>query len=299
MNSNAKPVSYKILSRAELNKIKKTIFMVFECFIWSKNPVGSVAYSIVAREISVIQYFVEYHYLKKIKLSSTGLRIYLVDNKDEARMEKPIKGVYPLLNYYMYFDFEHYFNLTDNYEKKKVIIAMFKEGIYRAAEFMSWNTDPLLDAFNLIDALDYTFVNVTKRKRFKGVKKFMQIETVCEPGFYHYYLLVKEKEELLSRHKIVTLNAFYNLFWEHNRIVSEARWEDANTFVIVGQKGHLERIRFEYKLDTDKLTQTFNLEPDLNKEEFMEEYDMATTTELSKIENFYSNFKSSKWHIYL
>jgi len=276
--------------------------MVFDCFIWRKGPalkLRDVQYSVIAREISVIQNFVEYHYLKKIKIGSTGLRLYLVQSKDEERMDKPIKGDYPLLNFYMYFDFEHYANLSDIYEKKKTIIAMFKEGIYRAAEFMSWDMDQLMDAFNQIDALDYTFVNITKRKRLKGVKRYMQIETVCEPGFYHYYLAVKEKDELISRHKIITLNSFYNLFWEHNRIVSEVRWEDANTFIIVGKKGHLERIRFEYKLDKDQISMIFNLEPDLNKDEFMEEFDLATTEDIEKIEKVLSNRNTSKWHIYL
>ncbi|WP_312788856.1 hypothetical protein [Sphingobacterium sp.] len=214
-------------------------------------------------------------------------------------MEKPIKGVYPLLNYYMPFDFENYSNLNDNYAKKKVIVAMFKEGIFRAADFMSWDIDPLLDAFNKVDKLNCHFMHTTTKKRFKGVKRYVQLETECEPGFYHYYLVVKEKNELINRHKIVTLNAFYNLFLENNRVVSESRWEDANTFVILGKKGQLERIRFEYKLNIDQITRIFNLEPDINKEEFMEEFDLATTEDLKKIEMVLTNRNTSRWHIYI
>ena len=260
--------------------------MIFDCFVWSQNPIlklRDVQFSIVAREISVLQNFVEHQYLKKIKLNSSGLRIFLVQIENEEIVEKPIKGVYPLVNLYMYFDFEHYLSLDDNYEKKKVIIAMFKEGVNRAAEFMGWDMNPLIDAFNQIDALNYEFKSSSTTKRFKGVKRYVQLETECEPGFYNYYLVIKEKEELISRHKVVTLNAFYNTFFEGNRIISEMKWEDANTFVILGKKGHLERIRFEYKLDTDILNTTFHLENDVNKDEFMEEFDLATTEDPEKL----------------
>ncbi|WP_343559649.1 hypothetical protein, partial [Sphingobacterium sp.] len=67
---------------------------------------------------------------------------------------------------------------------------------------------------------------------------------------------------------------------------------------VSGKKGELERIRFEYKLDEDKLTRKFVLEPAI-VEEFMEEFDLATTMDDQKIEMVLSNRDTSKWHIYI
>lgn len=175
---------------------------------------------------------------------------------------------------------------------------MLQEAVLEIANVMEWDIDILLDTFAEIDKLNYHFVHLTKKKRFKGVKRLMQVETVSEPGFYHYNLLVYEKDKLISRHPIVTLNAFYNLFFEANRVVSEMKWEDANTFVVLGKKGELERIRFEYKLDEDKLTRIFTLEPAI-VEEFMEEFDLATTSDPQKIEMVLRNRDTSKWRIYI
>ena len=273
--------------------------MKFQCFVDINNQDNSSKTRKIAREISVLENFIAYHYLKTIKTKALGLRIYLISDKLKERINNPIAGIYPLVNIYMYFDFDNYLKSTNNYEKKEIIIKMFKEGIYRCAESMVWDIDPFIDAFQKIDALDFTFVSHTKKKRYKGIKKYIQLETVCEPGFYHYYLLVKEGEKLHSRHKVVTINAFYNLFFEHNRIITEDRWEDSNTFVILGKKGHLERIKYEYKIDTDTLTTIFNLEPDVNEKEFMEEFDLATTQDPKKIELVLNNNDTLKWHIYI
>lgn len=275
--------------------------MTFECYSGSQfiTEIAREDFLFVGKNILPISTYLEQHYFKKIKVDCSGLRIYLVDEISKERIDKPVKGVTSWVNLLMHFDFKHYLSLNQDFEKKKVIIAMFKEGIYRAAEFMNWDMNPLMDAFNQIDALNYHFVNTSTKKRFKGVKRYVQLETECQPGFYHYYLVVKEKDELISRHKVVTMNAFYNIFFEGNRVISEMRWEDANTFVIVGKKGHLERIRFEYKVDSDELTRTFNLESDIDEKEFMEEFDLATTEDLKKIKKVLSNRDTSKWHIYI
>lgn len=275
--------------------------MTFECYASSQYvtnlPIEKIKY--VSKDMLPITSFIESDFFKKIKVGCSGLRIYLVDKKEIERIDKPIKGVTSWVNTFLYFDFENYLNLSDNYEKKKMIIATFKDGIYRTVEFMGWDMRLLSEAFSQINALDYTFVNISTKKRFKGVKRYMQLEIESEPGFCHYYLAVREHGELISRHKVVSMNAFYNVFFESNRIVSEMRWEDANTFVIVGKKGHLERIRFEYKLDIDRLITMFKLEPDINEKEFMEEYNLATTNDIEKIKNMLANKDLNKWHVYL
>lgn len=271
--------------------------MTFECFAnGSSDETLLPNIKSISKQILPIITFLEYKYFKKIK--NTSLRIYLVDNKELEFIDKPIKGVRTWVNYFMYFDFQNFLNNNNSHQKKQAIILMLKEGIYKVAEEMQWEINPLLDAFNEIDKLNYQFVNTSKIKRFKGVKRYIQLETICEPGFYHYYLLIKEKEQIISRHKVVTLNAFYNLYFEGNRILSEMKWEDENTFVILGKKGELERIRYEYKLDTDNLTTSFHVEPEIEAA-FMEEYDLATTEDPIVIEKILKNMDTHKWHIYI
>ena len=227
--------------------------MTFECFVWSSNSENQAleGIEVVGSEIRAIALFLEKKVLKKIRNGTPGLRLYLVDKKENEHLDKPIKGVISWVNFFMYFDFERYLNLPDNLEKKKMIVAMLKEGAERASEIMKWDIEPFNEAFHQIETLNYSFVNTSTRKRFKGVKRYVHLERVVDIGFYNFYLVVKEKDEIISRHKVVTLNQYYNIFFESNRIISEMRWEDENTFAILGKKGHLERIRFEYKFDTD------------------------------------------------
>lgn len=272
--------------------------MTLECFANGSTDDEALLPNIksISKQILPIVVFLEFNYFKKIK--NTSLRIYLVDDKELEYIDKPLKGVRTWVNYFKYFNFQEFLNLNNIQQKKQAIIKMLKEGVYEVAEEMKWDINPMLDAFNEIDNLNYQFVNTSKMKRFKGVKRYIQLETVCEPGFYHYYLLVKEKEQFISRHKVVTLNSFYNIFFEGNRILSEMKWEDENTFVVLGKKGELERIRFEYKFDTDQLTTIFNVEPNIESE-FMEEYDLATTEDPKKIELILKNMDTNKWHVYI
>ncbi|WP_343560952.1 hypothetical protein [Sphingobacterium sp.] len=272
--------------------------MNLECFIDVTTVDVTIPYIILGKEMSVICNLIEHEYFRKIKIGSTGLRIYLIEPTQQEKIDRPIKGIYPLVNYYKQFDFQEYLQLKDNDSKKALTVKMLKEAVLKIGNEMDWNIDVLLDAFAEVDKLNYHFVHLTNKKRFKGVKRQMQVETIVEPGFLHYNLLVYEKDTLMSRHHIVTLNAFYNLFFEANRVVSEAKWEDANTFVVSGKKGELERIRFEYKLDEDKLTRKFVLEHAI-VEEFMEEFDLATTMDEQKIEMVLRNRDTSKWHIYI
>ncbi|WP_343560954.1 hypothetical protein, partial [Sphingobacterium sp.] len=211
--------------------------MYLECFIWSDASDRSVLYSRMAREMYIIANFIEHEFFRKIKIGSTGLRIYLIEPTQQEKIDKPIKGIYSLVNYYKQFDFQEYFQLKDDHSKKALTVKILKEAVLKIANEMDWDIDVLLDAFAEVDKLNYHFAHLTNKKRFKGVKRKMQVETIVEPGFLHYNLLVYEKDTIMSRHHIVTLNAFYNLFFEANRVVSEAKWEDANTFVVSGKKG--------------------------------------------------------------
>lgn len=274
--------------------------MNIECYLKSNSSLNSKSIDRfkIGKQLIPIISFLNKTYFKKIKVPGSLIRVYLVENLAEERIDKPIKSVRSWTNFFMYYDIERLLQLKDDLSVKKEIITILKVGIQRVVNEMGWEINPILEVFNEIDSLNYQFIETSKKMKYKGVKEYIQLETVCEPGFYHYYLLVKENDKLISKHKVVTLNAFYNLFFEGNRILSEMKWEDENTFVILGKKGELTRIRFEYSLDSDSLKTRFNLEPEVEAD-FLEEFDLATTEDPIKIDRIVSNQDVNKWHIYI
>ena len=275
--------------------------MTLECFASSQNKVDLPLSKIkrVSKDVLPLILFLESNFFKKIKVDgASGLRIYFVENHIDEEVQGPFKGFQSWINYYMPFNFTEYFKLENSHSKKLFLIDKIKEGILNIANQFNWSRELFLQIFEEIDALEGMLLTYSKKYRLKGLKAQAQIEIGCEPGYYQYNLLLLEKDSVISRHHIVTLNAYYNIFFEGNRIISEMKWEDENTFVILGKKGELERIRFEYKLDKDKLTRIFTLEPTI-VDEFMEEFDLATTTDEQKVDIILNNMDTNKWHIYI
>lgn len=275
--------------------------MTIECFASSQNNMNIALSQIkrVSKDVLPIILFLESQFFKKIKVDgASGLRIYFVENLIDEEVQGSFKGFQSWINYYMPFNFTEYFKLENSFSKKLFLIDSIKEGFLNIANQFNWNKDLFLQIFEEIDALDGKLLTYSKKYRLKGIKYLAQIEIGCETGYYHYNLLLLLKDRVISSNHIVTLNAYYNIFFDSNRIITEMKWEDENTFVILGKKGELERIRFEYKLDEDKLTRIFTLEPAI-VEEFMEEFDLATTTDKQKIEMILDNTDTNKWHKYI
>ncbi|WP_343559644.1 hypothetical protein [Sphingobacterium sp.] len=275
--------------------------MTFECFASSQNNTNLTLPQIkrVSKDVLPLILFLESNFFKRIRVDgASGLRIYFVENLIDEEVQGPFKGIQSWINYYMPFNFTEYFNLKNSHSKKLFLIDKIKAGILNIANQFNWNRDLFLQIFDEIDALEGKLITYSKKYRLKGLKTQAQIEICCETGYYQYNLLLLEKDSVISKHHIVTLNAYYNIFFEGNRIISEMKWEDENTFVILGKKGELERIRFEYKLEKDTLTRIFTVEPAI-VDEFMEEFDLATTTDEQKIQIILNNMDTGKWHIYI
>lgn len=253
-------------------------------------------------EISTIVTFISSVCFKTIRIPGvSGIRIDLTDNIESEHIYKPIKGVYPICRRVQYFNFNGFLAASPN-EKKEMIVIMVKNGVTTVSHEMNWEIDPILDALNLLDGLNLNFCYaVTKAKAYKSGKVKIHLECCIEPGFSNYDLVIQSKSDKIKR-RVISLNAYYgmaDIYTGASRIVTEAKWQDERTYLVVGKKGELERVYFKYDIIADKMEISFNLDSDVNRSEFEEEFDLATTVDDKKILKILTEQSFSKWHIYL
>lgn len=266
------------------------------------NGLSTFDQKLVNAELSAIVAFISVKCFKSIRIPDTpGIRIDLTDNIQNERIDKPIIGVYPVCRCVQYFNFIEFFS-ADNTQKKIQIINLIKKGVTSVSHEMGWETDSIWDALNLLDSLNLNFsFEFNKPKAYKGGQAEIYVECSIEPGYNNYDLIIQIKGKIAKRHRVVSLNHYYGIadfYTGPSRIISEGKWQDENTYLIVGKKGHLERIVFKYDLTKDTIEISFNLEPDVNKETFMEEFRLSTTNDPNEIKKVLEE-TSFKWHEYL
>lgn len=252
-----------------------------------------------------VRYIINYFssYFSDLKFEGvTGIRIDLNADMDNVYVKKP-EYAYPICRVVFPYDYENKFIGKSSIDQKKQILLIFKKAILLCCKEMNWDQKIFIERFELIEALDFNYkLFWNKPKRLKGSKTKINIETEFQPGFMHYFIIRENPDGVKVRKYFTTLNSYYNyfdVFGQSSRIITEAKWIDANTYLIIGKKGHLERIKFEYKLDSNEVRTIFNLESDINHLEFKEEFEMATAQDDEKIFIILNNKDLNKWHIYI
>ncbi|MBB5356242.1 hypothetical protein HNR43_002222 [Anoxybacillus mongoliensis] len=141
-----------------------------------------------------------------------------------SEKEMGIEMVPDFITVYVEMDYNQYFSLMDNLEKKKMTLELVQQGVEKLADERGWDKQIFRDIYNKIKELNYKNTFVYKEKSSPNRKYICSI--VCEHEVSHVDICLEIKRrngnKVLRKERLVRVDRPHESFYW--RYLGELTW---------------------------------------------------------------------------